>query len=174
VLIAKANIKGTKSSYLPSSGVWKKLFTAGWNSGTIRNIYWKVIGTRTNKSTAESAVWSFSVDAPYPPEIQSPLEAAELPVATLPTFEFYTNCNVKFRLEISSVGDFSDPKKIKAYTYTAPNPNVTTTLVKTLSSGQWTAVKKLITGTGYFRIRAWDGIKRETISSPPRSFTIRY
>jgi len=37
----------------------------------------------------------------------------------------------------------------------------------------WTAVKKLIgTGQGYFRIKAWDGIKREEISEL-RSFMIQ-
>jgi hypothetical protein len=66
---------------------------------------------------------------------------------------------------------FTDPKQIKAFTYTIKNPNITTTLSKTLSSGQWKAVKKLITGTGYFRVRAWDGIKREA-ASETRSFTI--
>jgi hypothetical protein len=174
VLITKANIKGTKFSYIPSSGVWKKLLTAAWNGGTIRNIYWEVVGKRADKSLAPSGVRSFSIDYPYYPEIQSPLEAAELPVATSPTFVFDTNCNVKFRLEISSVSNFSDPKKIKAFAYSVKDPNAIIIFQKMLSASQWKAVQKLIgfsPNLGYFRIRAWDGIKRET-PSVTRSFTI--
>jgi uncharacterized protein YerC len=53
------------------------------------------------------------------------------------------------------------------------DPNIETTLQETLSAVQWKAVKKLIgTGTGYFRIKAWDGISRNTISEI-RSFTIQ-
>lgn len=34
-----------------------------------------------------------------------------------------------------------------------------------LSFGQWTTVKKLVgTGTGYFRIKVWDGLNGETVS----------
>jgi hypothetical protein len=171
VLITKANIKGTKFSYTPSSGTWKKIMTASYNGGSIRPIYWKVMGKRADKSIVESAVWNVSIDVPLPPVIQSPLEAAELPAATPPTFIFYTNCNIKFRLEISPLVGFTDPKQIKAFTYSVKDPNITTTFSKTLSSGQWKAVQKLITGTGYFRIRAWDKIKRET-HSETRSFTI--
>jgi hypothetical protein len=54
------------------------------------------------------------------------------------------------------------------------DPNVTGLLQKTLSPGQWYVVKKFIrTGTGYFRIRAWDGIYRKT-ASETRPFTIQY
>lgn len=63
--------------------------------------------------------------------------------------------------------------KIKGFIYTVKDPNIETTLQETLSAVQWKAVKKLIgTGTGYFRIKAWDGISRNTISEI-RSFTIQ-
>jgi hypothetical protein len=171
ILIAKANIKGTKSSYIPSSGVWKKIFTAGWNRGNIRPIYWKVVGKRADKSLAESGVRSFSTDYPYYPEIQSPAEGAQLSAATPPTFLFDTNCNIKLRLEISASSSFN-PKQTKAFTYSVKDPNDTAHLDKTLSSGQWKSVQKLIgTSTGYFRIIGWDAIKRESVSET-RSFTI--
>jgi hypothetical protein len=103
--------------------------------------------------------------------ILSPADSATLPAATPPTFVFDTTSNVKFRLEISTSSGFV-PAQTKAYTYTVPNPNVTTTLVKTLSSSQWTAVKALIgSGKGYFRVRGWDGINRLS-DSVTRIFTI--
>ena len=52
------------------------------------------------------------------------------------------------------------------------DPNVESTLQKTLTSGKWNGIKNLVgDGTGYFRARAWDGLKRETVSEV-RSFTI--
>jgi hypothetical protein len=173
ILIKKANIKGTKFSYTPSSGVWKKIFTVAYHGGgDIPWTYWKVVGTRTNKSTASSVVWHFTVDAPYPPEITYPAEGAALSASTPPGFNCLSNCNVKFRLEISSDENFSDPKKIKAFTYSVKDPNDYFWSGKALSSGQWKSVQKLIgTGTGYFRIKGWDVIKRET-HSETRSFTI--
>jgi hypothetical protein len=135
-------------------------------------IYWKVIGTRPNRSTAESESWSFSTGPPQLVTINGP-PAGPLPGTPAPTFDFNTRCNVKFKLEISSVGDFSDPKKIKSFNYSTRDPNVDQRLIKTLSSFQWSSVKKLVgTGTGYFRIKAWDGINRES-ASEVRTFTIQ-
>ncbi len=88
-----------------------------------------------------------------------------------PTFVFDTKCNTKFKLEISSQDDF-DSSKTKGFSYTVKDPNVDMTLQKTLTSSQWNGVKNLVgEGAGYFRIRAWDGLKRETVSEV-RSFTI--
>lgn len=167
ILITKANIRGTMSSYIPSSGTWKKFLTASWNNGSYRPIYWKVIGTRTDKSTVQSTVWNFSVDAAYSPEIIAPAPGAAISASSPPTFKFDTMCNVKFRLEISSVSNFSDPKKIKAFSYSVSNPNVQTVFTKAFTSGQWKALQKLIGigGTGYFRVRGWDAMKRETLSA---------
>ncbi len=76
-------------------------------------------------------------------------------------------------MDISSVGDFSDPDEIKKFTFRIKDPSLTPTVQKTLSSGQSKAVSTLIgTATGYFRVRAWDGIKRET-ASVIKSFTIQ-
>jgi hypothetical protein len=98
--------------------------------------------------------------------INAPLEHT-LPWTPPPTFDFNTTCNVKFKLEISSVFDFSDPKKIESFNYTTRDPNIEQKLVKTLSFYQWNAVKKLVgREMGLFRIKAWDAMNRETVSSP--------
>jgi hypothetical protein len=163
--IAKGSVSGTKDSWTPSISLWKKLMSASNNSGVIRDIYWKVIGTLPNRLTVESQVWSLRIDPPQEVAIISPANGAPFPSGVPPTFDWQTNNNVKFKLEISSLEDFSDPKKIKGFNYATKDPNVETTLTKTLSSFQWTAVKKLIgIGTGYSRIKAWDGIKRESVS----------
>jgi hypothetical protein len=170
--IVKANISGTENSWKPSVWLWKKLLTSSYNAGTPRDIYWKVIGNKSNGTKVESEVRSFHIGTPQPATINAPL-GSTLPGVPPPTFDFSTSCNVKFKLEISSVGDFSDPKKIKSFNYTTRDPNVDQKLIKTLSSFQWSSVKKLVgTGTGHFRIKAWDGINRETVSET-RSFTVQ-
>ena len=171
--IAKATLKGTQSSWTPSSRIWKQILTSSDNNGVPQHIYWEVIGTRSDKTTEESGVWSFRVAVPQAVAIHSPENNSVLPSGTAPMFEFNTNCNLKFRLEISPSIDFVDSSKIKGLNYKVKDPNVETLLSKTLSSSLWTAVKKLVgTGKGYFRIKAWDGLNRETISEV-RSFTIQ-
>jgi hypothetical protein len=143
------------------------------NDGSIRNIYWKVVGTMSDKTLLETEVRNISIENPIAPGIQSPAEGDKLPPGISPTFIFNANCNIKFELDISFVGDFSDPKKTKKIIYKVKDPNLTPTLQKTLSSSQWKAVSTLVgTGTGYFRVRAWDGINRVT-TSEVRSFTIQ-
>ncbi|HXX34702.1 MAG TPA: hypothetical protein VEM15_09535, partial [Thermodesulfobacteriota bacterium] len=167
---------GTSSSWTPSVATWEKLMSASYNSGSGRPIYWKVLGTAANKSTAETPVRQFTAGAAFQPTIQSPADGATLPMATPPVFVFYANYNINFRLEISSLQDFSDPKKIIAYSYTVKNPVVTPILQETLSSSQWTAVINLVgyglADTGFFRIKAWDSINRES-DSPTQSFKIQ-
>jgi hypothetical protein len=169
VLITKASVRSTINRWTPSSSVWKKIMTLSSQNG---DIYWKVVGTKPDKTTLESKVWDFRIGTQQPVIINAPL-AGPLPAATPPTFDFNTKCNVKFKLEISSVNNFSDPKKIKSFNYTTRDPNIDQRLIKPLSSFQWNSIKKLIgTGTGHFRIKAWDGINRESVSEM-RSFTIQ-
>jgi hypothetical protein len=71
------------------------------------------------------------------------------------------------------LSDFSISTKVKGFNFTVSNPNLVVSLQKTLSSFQWKGVKTLVGGgTGYFRIKAWDGLSRPTVSEV-RSFTIQ-
>ncbi len=74
-------------------------------------------------------------------------------------------------MKFSPLDDFIDPTKIKGFTYRVKDPNLVPTLMKMLTSGQWIVVKKLI-GARYFRVRALDATKRETVSET-REFTIQ-
>jgi len=169
---AKATVKGSLTSWVPSAGTWKKILNASHNNGSPQVIYWKIVGQRSDKSTEPSEVRNFRIEIPEAITITSPAEGTVLPALDLPTFIFETNCNVKFALEISSLSDFSTSSMIKSFKYSTKDPSVETTLQKTLSAGQWSSVKKLVEGgTGYFRIRAWDTLKRES-TSEVRSFTV--
>jgi len=170
--VAKGSIPGTGNSWTPASGTWKKVLTSSYNSGSIRDIYWRVVGTNSNKTTVPSEVSRFQIGAAQAVTINAPLDQAVLPAGVPPTFDFSSACNVKFTLEVSSVSGFGDPKKIKGFKFAAKDPNIETSLQKTLADSQWAAVKKLVgIGTGYFRIKAWDILKRQAVSEE-RSFTI--
>jgi hypothetical protein len=170
--IARASVSGTKDSWIPPIFIWKKLMSASNNSGVIQDIYWKVTGAQPNRSTVDSEVWSFRIDVPQRVMIDSPVNDAALRSDVPPTFGWQTKGNVKFKLEISSLADFTSSTKIKSFNFTIKDQNVETTLNETLPSFQWNAVKKLIgAGQGHFRIKAWDGINRETVSEI-RTFTI--
>ena len=172
ILIAKANVRGAGNSWTPAIGLWKKIMTLSNNNGTIREVYWKVIGTMPDRTTVESEVRSLSIENPQPVTINAPQENIPLPSDVPPTFEFKSNCNVKFRLEFSPSNDSWEPKTVKGFTITTRDPNLSDGIVRTLTQGQWNAVRKLVGIGGYFRIKAWDAIKRETVSEV-RPFTIQ-
>lgn len=160
-------------NWIPSLSVWKKITTSSYNSGNIQNIYWKIAGEKPDKTIEESEVRDFRIGPLHPAAIDSPANGAQLPAGTPPAFSFSINCNTKLKLEFSTLTDFSDSKKIRTISYSTKDPNTGTSLDKTLSSSQWSSVKKLVgTGTGYFRIRAWDGLNRESVSEV-RMFTIQ-
>jgi len=173
VKVAVGSATGTSSSWKPSSFNWKAIMKASNNNGSIRPIYWKVVGTEADRTKVESEVRSLTIGTPQTVTINAPLNGAMLNPAAPPIFDFTTDCNTKFRLEISSLSDFSVSTKIKAFNFAVTNPNLVLSLGKTLSVFQWTGVKKLVgTGAGYFRIKAWDALSRPTVSEI-RSFIIQ-
>ncbi len=173
VLITKATLAGTAHNWVPTATLWKTILTSSHNKGNIRDIYWKVVGTKADKKTVETEVRSFGIGDPQKVTIVTPSNNATLPSGLLPSFEFNSNCSIKFTLEISSLGDFSVPTKIKSFIFTTKDPNVEAVVKRTLTSLQWNSVKTLIgKGQGYFRIKAWDGLNRETVSDI-RTFTIQ-
>jgi hypothetical protein len=172
VLITKATLPGTASSWTPIAPFWKTILVSSHNKGDIREIYWKVVGTKADKKTVESEVRSFGTGDPQKVTIIAPSNHAVLSSGVLPSFEFNSNCNIKFSLEFSSLKDFSVPIKIREFLFMTKDPNVEAVVTRTLTLLQWTLVKQLVgSGMGYFRIKAWDGINRET-HSEVRSFTI--
>jgi hypothetical protein len=70
--ITKSNIRVTKNSWSPSVNVWKKIMTSSYNNGNIRDIYWEVIGTKSDKTTVESEGRSLQIANPQTVTIQSP------------------------------------------------------------------------------------------------------
>lgn len=172
VVVYKAIVRGTINSWTPPIGIWKKIMTASYNKGSIRDIYWKLVGTKPDKTTSGGDVRQFRIDLPQAVTINGPAPGETFTINPSPTFDFYTNCNVKFRLEFSPLPDFSDLRKIRGYIFSTRDPNVEKEISRTLTYGQWSAVVHLVGPIGYFRIRSWDGINREMVSET-RLFNIK-
>jgi Zn-dependent metalloprotease len=173
VIVLAGSAAGTSSSWWPSSSNWKKIMKSSDNYGSIRPIYWKVVGTKADKTIVESEVGSLSIGPPQGATINTPLDGAILDSVNLPTFDVNATSNTKFRLEFSSLSDFSIPTNVKGVNVKVSDPNLYPSFQKTLSSSQWSGITKLIgSGAGYFRIKAWDVLKRETVSEV-RTFSIQ-
>jgi len=135
-----------------------------YNGGSVRDIYWKVIGKKSNGGKIESAVWRFQVGPTQAVTIIPPPNGTSLDSGIAPTFSFNTNCNIKFKLEFSPLADFSDPLQVLGFLSFRKDPNANPVKNQTLSWDQWTVVKKKLGAQGYFRIKAWDAINRQTVS----------
>jgi len=171
VSVTEARIPVSKTSHSPAITKWKKIMRASYNNGDTRDIYWKIAGKGQDGMVYHSEVRRFRIGAPQPVGVSAPQNGATL--SAPPTFEFNSNGNTKFKLDISSQPGFDDPEKIKKFKFTTQDPNTEQLVLRALTSIQWTAVKNLVgTATAYFRIRAWDAIKRETVSDV-RSFTVQ-
>ncbi len=170
IFILSARVSGTKFKWKPDASSWLKLMAKSYHGGSVRNIYWIVVGKKSDGTKIESAPWSFQVGPNQPVTITYPPDGATLPVAPAPTFVFRTNSNTNFRVEFSPLASFS---KVVGFFSTESDPNFNPVKYQTLSWDQWTMVKQLLGKGGYFRIKAWDGIYRKSLSDI-RFFNIDY
>ncbi len=170
--VVRANSAGTSNQWTPSIRLWKRIMALSDNHGSVRNMYWKILGTRPDRTVLESEVRSFRIDAPLAPALLSPHDGDVLSSGVPPTVRVRCNSNVTFQLQISSAIDMRNPVRIGRSFRAGKDPNSVTDLQRPFTSRQWAAVKKRVgEGTGYLRMKAWDGINRETCSEVA-AFTI--
>lgn len=170
IALWKAKMQAMNTSYTPGIATWKKIMKSSYNGGDIRAIYWKITGITEDNTLIESEVRSLGVESPRSVTIIAPED--QVIVSAPATFEFSSNGNIRFSLEFSSQDSFNDQKSIKRFSLAIKDPNDEQAVVHTLRSSEWHAVAKLVGLTrGYFRIKAWDGINRES-TSELRSFSL--
>jgi len=136
---------------------WKKILLLPSAEGGI--VYWKAVGKRVDGTKMESNVFSFSVRGPEPvgnPAV-SPTREDSLPV-----LKWQNNCNTKFKVWFGSDSTFA---KKATYPFSIKNPNDPGGgFSKTLTSGQWTAIKRLVRdvigSTVYWFVESWDDLGR--------------
>ena len=76
-----------------------------WRAGG--TVYWRVVGTRANRTTATSEVCSIIIEAAQPVEGQTISPTSR---TSLPTLSWENNCNTKFKVWFGSDEHFSKKK----------------------------------------------------------------
>jgi uncharacterized repeat protein (TIGR02543 family) len=155
-----------------TSAIWKKvLLLPGPSGGTV---YWRVVGTKADKTVVISNVRSFSVEEAE--EAGTP-SINPTSIAGLPTLSWNNNCNIKFKVWFGNDPDFTKAgmkKKALAFNISNPNDNGGV-FTRELTSGQWTSIHKLVGSVPgsriYWYVESWDVVKRYKKTSVT-SFTL--
>lgn len=137
--------------------IWKKIFLKPGASGGA--VDWKAVGTKQDNGKVESDVLTFEIAGPTPagnPSIGPTSKSG------VPTRRWENECNSKFKVWFGSTAGSA---KKKSFTFVVPNPAAGNgTSSKTLTSGQWNAVRKLVAdadgATIYWYVESWDAMKR--------------
>jgi len=132
----------------------------GLSGGTV---YWKVVGTRTDKTKVESDVFSFIVDEPLP--VGSP-QIVDTTKSALPTLSWENNCAKKFKVWFGDDPDFMlRTTRKKAMAFADANPTDSGGMfTTTLTPRQWSVVRKVVGDlsgwTIYWYVESWDHLRR--------------
>jgi hypothetical protein len=150
-------IKATGTSLLISSTLWKAVLLLPGKSGGV--VYWRVVGTRADKTIAISLPFSMSASPPTP--VQNP-NLSSTSRSALPELTWENACNVKFKVCFGTAPDF---KKKTTLNFTVKNPlDNGRVFHANLTPKQWETIRKLVgnkTGeTLYWCVECWDGLGR--------------
>jgi hypothetical protein len=162
----RVRASGTQSTI--TSATWKKVLLLPGNDG--RTVYWKVVGTRANRTTFTSEVRSIIVEPSEP--VGTPT-ISPTSKTSLPELSWQNNCNTKFRVWFGSDESFN---KKNGYSFNIRNPNENGGIfTKMLTSGQWKAIRKLVNDAPgsmiFWYVESWDGLNRKS-ETEPMNFTL--
>jgi len=149
--------KATGASMLFSSTNWKGLLLLPGKSGG--TVYWRVVGTRADKTIAVSIPFSMSAS---PPESAKNPNLSSTSRSTLSELTWENACNVKFKVWFGNDPNFT---KKTTLNFNAKNPlDNAGVFLTTLTSRQWETIRKLVGDksgeTLYWHIECWDGLGR--------------
>jgi len=145
----------TYPQFTPSTASWKEISNIPSADGV--PVYWRVIGTRGDRSTETSDVRSFIIGAnPAGDPTISPTGKR-----SKPTLTWLTNCNTKFKIVFGSDSVFTK----KTYSFEIENPTgAEGSISKTLTSLQWVRIKMLVKNKKgsaiYWYVESWDELGR--------------
>jgi hypothetical protein len=157
--------KGSTSSttFPMQSKIWSKvLLIPGMTGGSV---FWRVVGTGTNKTTVTSGVFSIIID---PAQAVGNPGIVNTSKSSLPTLSWANNCNIKFRVWFGNNENFS---KKTALSFNIKNPNDNGGVFgKSLTQGQWTSARSLVGNvsgsTIFWYVESWDGANRNKKTEP--------
>lgn len=152
--LVKVKCAGTLTEIQMKASTWKKIMLLPGGGGGA--VYWRVIGTKADKTTLTSDVrmiWIGSTQPVGSPEI-SPTQKS-----SLPTLSWENKCNKKFKVWFANDIQFS---KKKSFSFNLKT--LSETFSKDLTSSQWNSIRKIVgdaTGaTIYWYVESWDGLRR--------------
>jgi hypothetical protein len=153
----KVRVLGAATQATITLNTWKRVLSVPGISGG--SVYWKVVGTRTNRTTATSEVRSIIIEPAQPVEGQTISPTSK---TSLPTLSWGNNCNSKFKVWFGSDEQFT---KKTAFAFNIRNPNDNEgEFMKVLTSGQWMAIRRVVGdisgSTIYWYVESWDGLGR--------------
>jgi predicted outer membrane repeat protein len=136
---------------------WKKVLLLPGDEGG--NVYWKVLGTRSNRTVESSSPKSIQIEPHHPvgtPTLSSTSKKS------LPTVSWQNNCAKKFKVWFGSDSSFTHNK---TFNYNVKNPFDNGGIFsKDLSSSQWSGIRRLVgDSTGsilYWKVESWDAANR--------------
>jgi hypothetical protein len=156
-------VRASTAEITVTANTWKKiLLLPGGAGGTV---YWRIVGTRADKTTFASDAQSILIQSPQDAGNPNLSPASK---SSLPSLSWQNNCNIKFKVWFANDPDFTKPGiRKKALTFNIKNPgNNGGIFTRQLTPGQWTSIRKLagnVSGsTIYWYIESWDGLKRYT------------
>ncbi len=174
-----ASDKISSTSVAVDSSLWKKVLTAPGSIATGSSapislggpMFWRVIGTRSDKSTVISGTLSVLID---PPQAVGNLTIDNTSKSSIPVLSWDNNCNIKFKVWFGNNANFS---KKTALSFNIKNPNDNGgVFTDSLNSSQWLTIQQLVgkvSGSAiWWYVESWDGANRRVISQPATSFVL--
>jgi len=151
----KVKCKGTLTEIVMKSSKWKKtLLMPGVSGGTV---YWRVVGTREDRTTEPSELRSLITEAVQSAGSPSMSSTSK---NDLPALSWQTSCNKKFKVWFGNDNSFT---KKKTLTFNVADPTEDA-FTRELTASQWRAVRKLVGdasgSTIYWKVESWDGLNR--------------
>ena len=156
---SRIKVKTSATTNVIKSSTWKRVLSIP--GGTV---YWRVVGTRADRTKSNSEVWSMiivSADSVGSPNI-SPTSKS-----SLPELSWKNHCNSKFKVWFGSDSSFTK-KSVLSLSDADPTDNGWK-YTKTLTSGQWMKIRKLVGDVSgspiYWYVESWDKLKRHAQTS---------
>ncbi len=159
--------------------LWKKVLAAPGSSGSGSSapvslggpVFWRVIGTRSDKTTITSDTFSVLID---PPQAVGNLTITSTSKSSSPILSWDNQCNIKFKVWFGSNANFSKKTSV-SFNIKTPNENGGV-FGDSLNSSRWLTVQQLVgkvSGSSiYWYVESRDGASRRIISQPPMSFIL--
>lgn len=137
--------------------MWKNVLSIPGTSGG--TVYWRVVGTRANRTRATSEIRSIIVEPAQ--EVTNPT-LSSTSKSIVPILSWENNCNIKFKIWFGSDINFT---KKTTYTFNLRNPSENEgKFTRQLAPGQWNAIRRVVGdvsgATIYGYVESWDGLGR--------------